>query len=243
MAASLSLSGNLPLSGSAATTASITFPPFGDTASDDVLTTLPPTALTTFSVHSVMSTLAILSAGTYDTIASCCTPAEKIILPTWPEQPLRSSAPSSGSAFIDVIASCSNSRSPSGDSIVVQKNSRPPISEAPSISTPFLPPSLITFFNSFSLSFAASFTGSFSSFFGASFSFFSFAGVSAFSPPFFLSFLSDLGVFAGASDAAGFAGVAAVAGAAASATGLPGSAAHFAGENDAMCSHQRSAFG
>eukprot|EP00965_Chrysotila_dentata_P158822 5246375-Pleurochrysis_carterae.AAC.3 len=36
---------------------------------------------------------------------ACLTPAEKTILPTWPEQPLRSSAPSSGSAFIDVIAS------------------------------------------------------------------------------------------------------------------------------------------
>ena len=78
----------------------------------------------------------------------------KIILPTKPEQPLRSSASGSGFAFIACIAVSSSDRSPSGDSMVVHKKSRPPISAAPSISTPFLPPSLITVLSS--LSFAAS---------------------------------------------------------------------------------------
>ena len=75
-------------------------------------------------------------------------------MPTKPEQPLRSSASGSGFAFIACIAVSSSDRSPSGDSMVVHKKSRPPISAAPSISTPFLPPSLITVLSS--LSFAAS---------------------------------------------------------------------------------------
>ena len=49
----------------------------------------------------------------------------------------------------------SSSVSPSGSSMVVQKKSRPPMSEAPSISTPFLPPSLMIFCRSFSASFFA----------------------------------------------------------------------------------------
>ena len=75
-------------------------------------------------------------------------------MPTKPEQPLRSSASGSGFAFIACIAVSSSDRSPSGDSMVVHKKSRPPISAAPSISTPLLPPSLITVLSS--LSFAAS---------------------------------------------------------------------------------------
>lgn len=47
-------------------------------------------------------------------------------------------------AFTD---SRSKSRSPSGSSTEVQKNCKPPMSAAPSISTPRLPPSLTTFFS------------------------------------------------------------------------------------------------
>ena len=111
-------------------------------------------------IHSVTSTFSAdlfdSGLGTYATMASCAVPAEKIILPTKPEQPLRSSASGSGSAFIACIAVSSSDWSPSGDSMVVQKKSRPPISAAPSISTPFLPPSLMTVLSTFSFAFAAS---------------------------------------------------------------------------------------
>mmetsp|Transcript_28385 Transcript_28385/g.72703 ORF Transcript_28385/g.72703 Transcript_28385/m.72703 type:complete len:231 (+) Transcript_28385:623-1315(+) len=156
-------------------------------------------------------------------MASCLGPAEKIILPTWPEHPLRSSASGSGSAFIAHMAVSSRDWSPSGDSMVVQKKSRPPMSEAPSISTPFLPPSLMTVLRSFS----AAFLSAASSFFGSSFlagaaSFslaglasFSFLGCAAFSAfsfsissgvglPFFsFSFLPSLGASAAAAAALG----------------------------------------
>ena len=50
-------------------------------------------------------TFAAVASGTYATIASCLTPAEKIILPTRPEHPLRSSELSgSAGAFIAVMA-------------------------------------------------------------------------------------------------------------------------------------------
>ena len=71
--------------------------------------------------------------------------------------------------------------SPSGDSIVVQKNSSPPMSAAPSISTPFLPPSLMTLATSLARSLAA-----FSSAVGSGF--FSGAGFSFFPPSFFGAF-------------------------------------------------------
>mmetsp|Transcript_17278 Transcript_17278/g.53701 ORF Transcript_17278/g.53701 Transcript_17278/m.53701 type:complete len:243 (-) Transcript_17278:199-927(-) len=87
---------------------------------------------------------------------SCLLPAEKIILPMWPAPPLRSSALSSGSAFIALTDSVSISMSPSGVSTLVQKNSRPPMSDAPSSSTPFLPPSLIAAFICLSRALAAS---------------------------------------------------------------------------------------
>mmetsp|Transcript_920 Transcript_920/g.3298 ORF Transcript_920/g.3298 Transcript_920/m.3298 type:complete len:381 (-) Transcript_920:302-1444(-) len=105
--------------------------------------------------HSAADTFSASASGTYATIASCCTPAEKTILPTRPLQPLRSSASGSGSAFIAVMLASSKPTSPSGLSRVVQKKSNPPMSAAPSISTPFLPPSLATLLSSFSLSAAA----------------------------------------------------------------------------------------
>merc|ERR1712216_165875 len=45
--------------------------------------------------------------------------------------------------------------SPSGSLSIVQKNARPPISHAPSISTPFLPPSLSTALINFARAFSA----------------------------------------------------------------------------------------
>mmetsp|Transcript_31050 Transcript_31050/g.66697 ORF Transcript_31050/g.66697 Transcript_31050/m.66697 type:complete len:349 (+) Transcript_31050:419-1465(+) len=241
MAESLSLSGNLPASASAATTASITLPPLGDSASAAALVTFPPTAATTESVHSVMSTLAALSAGTYATMASCLTPAEKTILPTWPEQPLRSSAPSSGMAFIAVIEICSSSTSPSGDSMVVQKKSSPPMSEAPSISTPFFPPSLTTFLSSLSFSFAAFSAAAAAAAAGSSF-FSSFLASSFFAFSFFSFFDGVAAAGAGAGAGAG-ADVFAVAGGGAIVSGVPGSDATLAAEKDAMCVCQRRACG
>mmetsp|Transcript_110977 Transcript_110977/g.264755 ORF Transcript_110977/g.264755 Transcript_110977/m.264755 type:complete len:339 (+) Transcript_110977:376-1392(+) len=65
----------------------------------------------------------------------------------WPEPPFRSSSEGSLLAFMDSTHWVRRSMSPSGSSTEVQKNWRPPMSAAPSISTPRLPPSLRTFFN------------------------------------------------------------------------------------------------
>mmetsp|Transcript_14958 Transcript_14958/g.26043 ORF Transcript_14958/g.26043 Transcript_14958/m.26043 type:complete len:288 (-) Transcript_14958:453-1316(-) len=200
MAVSLSLIAYLPLSGSDSTTATTTFPPLGDLAACAALTILPPTASQTVCVHTCTSTfpadLLCSVSGTYATMASCLVPAEKIILPTWPEQPLRSSASGSGSEFIASIAVRSRSVSPSGVSIVVQKKSRPPMSDAPSISTPFLPPSLMTALRSLSFALAASLAAlAASSSFGSSFFGSSFFGLAS---SFFASFccgLASLGAF------------------------------------------------
>mmetsp|Transcript_73343 Transcript_73343/g.212436 ORF Transcript_73343/g.212436 Transcript_73343/m.212436 type:complete len:254 (+) Transcript_73343:293-1054(+) len=132
---------------------------------------------TTFCNHSEHTSSACLSSGTYATMASCDNPAEKTILPIWPEPPLRSSSLGSDLAFMAFTDSTNKVTSPSGSSTEVQKNCKPPMSAAPSISTPRLPPSLITFFNFFAGS-----SGGFSSFgFSAcSFSFFSCAFLMSF---------------------------------------------------------------
>mmetsp|Transcript_136892 Transcript_136892/g.425290 ORF Transcript_136892/g.425290 Transcript_136892/m.425290 type:complete len:238 (+) Transcript_136892:175-888(+) len=102
-------------------------------------------------------------------MASCSVPAEKTILPMWPEPPFRSSSVGSDLAFMACTPCVSRSTSPSGSSTEVQKNCRPPISAAPSISTPRLPPSLRTFFSlaflaaSGSSAFLSSLAGAFSS--------------------------------------------------------------------------------
>mmetsp|Transcript_43514 Transcript_43514/g.108275 ORF Transcript_43514/g.108275 Transcript_43514/m.108275 type:complete len:228 (+) Transcript_43514:493-1176(+) len=173
-------------------------------------------------------------------MASCFVPAEKIIFPTWPEQPLRSSASGSGSAFMASIATSSKSQSPSGVSMVVQKKSRPPMSDAPSISTPFLPPSLITALSNFSCALAASLAALAAS---------SSLGASAFTS---LGAAFSLGAFcslafsffaAGSAGAAAAGEAAAAAGeaAAASVSNLPGRDASLESEKLAMCLYQRSA--
>merc|ERR1712007_174526 len=138
-----------------------------------------------------------LVSGTYARMASCDVPAENIIFPMCPEPPLRSSSFGSDFAFIAFMHSDNISMSPSGSSTEVQKNSSPPMSAAPSISTPRFPPSFTTFFNfafrSCSIS-SGVFSGGTSSF-GASFlpcffpSLFA-TGCPFFSFPFF-SFLFD----------------------------------------------------
>mmetsp|Transcript_46883 Transcript_46883/g.77583 ORF Transcript_46883/g.77583 Transcript_46883/m.77583 type:complete len:217 (+) Transcript_46883:872-1522(+) len=190
-----------------------------------------------------MSTLSALSLGTYDTIANCLTPALKIILPTWPLHPFRSSAPSSGIAFIAVIDICSSSTSPSGDSIVVQKKSSPPMSEAPSISTPFLPPSLTTCLTSFSRALAASLaslaalSSALSAGAGAGAStFFSLGSLGGFS--FFSFFFPSL---AGVGGAAGAGAGEGAAGAASKETSVPGNIATLAAERLAIWLYQRRA--
>mmetsp|Transcript_3705 Transcript_3705/g.5069 ORF Transcript_3705/g.5069 Transcript_3705/m.5069 type:complete len:213 (+) Transcript_3705:288-926(+) len=141
-------------------------------------TTLPPGNMeTTFWSHSWQLKASRLSSGTYATMASCSMPAEKTILPMCPEPPLRSSSVGSDLAFIAATDSFKRSRLPSGSSTEVQKNCSPPMSAAPSISTPRFPPSLMTFFN-----FLAGSSAGFSSFFSA-------ASLSFFSCAFLMSFL------------------------------------------------------
>mmetsp|Transcript_95061 Transcript_95061/g.220675 ORF Transcript_95061/g.220675 Transcript_95061/m.220675 type:complete len:317 (+) Transcript_95061:239-1189(+) len=110
------------------------------------LTTFPPACIdTTFSSHSAQESSGCLSSGTYARMASCSAPAEKTILPMCPEPPFRSSSPGSDLAFMASTHFTKSSMSPSGSSTDVQKNCRPPMSAAPSISTPRLPPSLMVF--------------------------------------------------------------------------------------------------
>mmetsp|Transcript_12490 Transcript_12490/g.20541 ORF Transcript_12490/g.20541 Transcript_12490/m.20541 type:complete len:203 (+) Transcript_12490:373-981(+) len=121
----------------------------------------------------------------------------------WPEPPLRSSSVGSLLAFIASMHISSRSRSPLGSSTEVQKNVRPPMSAAPSISTPLLPPSFTTFlillFRSFS---ASSFDGAFVSSFAALgfLSFFPsfFAAASCFGTASFLTSFFGAGSFFGA---------------------------------------------
>mmetsp|Transcript_91440 Transcript_91440/g.232626 ORF Transcript_91440/g.232626 Transcript_91440/m.232626 type:complete len:210 (-) Transcript_91440:526-1155(-) len=120
-------------------------------------------------------------------MASCSTPAEKTILPTWPEPPLRSSSVGSDFSFMALTECRSSSMSPSGSSTEVQKNCRPPMSAAPSISTPRLPPSLMTAFF-----FLTGSTAGFSSFFVSSCSF---SFLSCLASPFGLGSLFGLTVF------------------------------------------------
>mmetsp|Transcript_54468 Transcript_54468/g.177051 ORF Transcript_54468/g.177051 Transcript_54468/m.177051 type:complete len:218 (-) Transcript_54468:486-1139(-) len=132
-------------------------------------------------------------------MASCSTPAEKTILPTWPEPPLRSSSVGSDFSFIPLTECRSSSMSPSGSSTDVQKNCRPPMSAAPSISTPRLPPSLMTFFSlSFFIFANSSGVGSLASFVSLSF-FSSFASFTSFA-----SFLGAASFFGAAFGSASF---------------------------------------
>mmetsp|Transcript_16722 Transcript_16722/g.29237 ORF Transcript_16722/g.29237 Transcript_16722/m.29237 type:complete len:335 (+) Transcript_16722:315-1319(+) len=172
------LRGKIPLSALAFTKPVQTFSP--------VLAILPPWLSRTTCSHSLQLSSPVFSGGTYAASASCSVPQEKMILPMWPEPPLRSSSVGSLLAFMASMHFTSKSRSPSGKSTLVQKNCRPPMSAAPSISTPRLPPSLMTFF---SLSFfifsnssgVGSLASSFLSSFLASFSFFgSFLGAASF---------------------------------------------------------------
>merc|ERR1719162_2849142 len=113
------------------------------------LVTLPPSQRPqSFCNHSSQTkSPPNFASGTYATIASCSPPAENTILPMAPDPPLRSSSDGSDFSFMASTDFISNSRSPCGSSTDVQKNWRPPMSAAPSISTPRLPPSLMTFFN------------------------------------------------------------------------------------------------
>mmetsp|Transcript_1632 Transcript_1632/g.5300 ORF Transcript_1632/g.5300 Transcript_1632/m.5300 type:complete len:204 (-) Transcript_1632:473-1084(-) len=159
-AASFILIEKSPLAGSASASPSAR-------ALEAVPTTLPPTAAHTCCIHASAAALPCLSSGTVAIMTTLRSPAEKTILPMWPAPPLRSSAVGSGSAFIAWTASLSRSMSPSGTSTEVQKNSRPPMSEAPSSSTPFLPPSLMAAFTFLARSLAGS-SSFLSSFLGAS---------------------------------------------------------------------------
>ena len=72
-------------------------------------------------------------------------------LAMWPEQPLRSSGSSgSGTAFMPSMAASRRITFPLDWSMRVQKQVRPEVSAAPSISTPFLPPSLKALATTFS---------------------------------------------------------------------------------------------
>mmetsp|Transcript_46291 Transcript_46291/g.86755 ORF Transcript_46291/g.86755 Transcript_46291/m.86755 type:complete len:207 (+) Transcript_46291:278-898(+) len=172
--------GKMPLSASAGTT------PMQTSLAVDV--TLKPGCFeSTLCSHSSHERSPCFSSGTYAATANCVSPAEKIILPICPEPPLRSSSVGSDLAFMAFIDAANSSSSPAGNSTAVQKNCRPPMSAAPSISTPRFPPSLVTFFRRAFRS--ASGSTVFSSFLGSSF----FASL----PPFFLP--SFLGLALGSS--------------------------------------------
>mmetsp|Transcript_6423 Transcript_6423/g.16766 ORF Transcript_6423/g.16766 Transcript_6423/m.16766 type:complete len:218 (+) Transcript_6423:194-847(+) len=144
MAASFILMVNMPASGFALATAVAS--PASPPAWSSPFTPASPQTL--FS-HSVALMRSCLSLGTYATMDIASVPAEKIILPTCPDPPRRSSPSGSGTSFIASMDILRYFTSPSGFSIVVQKNSSPPMSAAPSISTPFFPPSLVTSLMSF----------------------------------------------------------------------------------------------
>ena len=89
--------------------------------------------------------------------------SEMMSLAMWPEQPLRSSGSSgSGTAFDALHGSLEQLDVAVGGLHGVQKQVRPEVSAAPSISTPFLPPSLKALATTFSerpAASAASFLG------------------------------------------------------------------------------------
>mmetsp|Transcript_46515 Transcript_46515/g.101348 ORF Transcript_46515/g.101348 Transcript_46515/m.101348 type:complete len:210 (-) Transcript_46515:1645-2274(-) len=109
--------------------------------------TSPPCGASTARSHSSQETSPRRASGTKAASASCPTPAEKTIFPTWPEPPNLSEFEEvrpPTTAFIACNDAKSKSTSPSGSSTHVEKNWRPPKSAAPSISEPRLPPSFAT---------------------------------------------------------------------------------------------------